>query len=69
MASAVSRMSWSETLQANLFQLFQPIGGVLAGLLFKALIGQTDDQQEECVNHSQLHAEDIPRRIRPRSLS
>src|SRR4051812_48030311 len=30
MASAVSRMSCSLTLQPNLFQLFQPIWGVLA---------------------------------------
>jgi hypothetical protein len=29
-ASAVSRTSDSETLQPNLFQLFQPIGGVFA---------------------------------------
>ena len=29
-ASAVSRISCSLTLQANLFQLFQPIGGVCA---------------------------------------
>src|SRR6185369_2637565 len=32
-ASAVSRMSCSLTLQANLFQLFQPIGGVCANEL------------------------------------
>src|SRR5205807_9443162 len=30
MASAVSRISWSLTLQPNLFQLFQPMGGVWA---------------------------------------
>src|ERR1043166_7425152 len=29
-ASAISLISFSLTLQANLFQLFQPIGGVLA---------------------------------------
>src|SRR5271157_4557301 len=41
MASAVSRMSRSETLQANLFQLFQPMGGVLARPLSRALAGAT----------------------------
>src|SRR6476660_7940675 len=30
MASAVARINCSSTLQANLFQLFQPIGGVSA---------------------------------------
>src|SRR5919197_6455281 len=32
-ASAISRISFSLTLQPNLFQLFQPIGGVLASPL------------------------------------
>jgi hypothetical protein len=30
MASAISRTDLSSTLPANLFQLFQPMGGVLA---------------------------------------
>ena len=41
MASAVSRISRSETLQANLFQLFQPMGGVLASPLSRAHAGAT----------------------------
>src|SRR6185369_16068683 len=36
-ASAISLISFSLTLQANLFQLFQPIGGVLATPLSCAL--------------------------------
>src|SRR5215213_1978951 len=35
-ASAISLISFSLTLQANLFQLFQPIGGVLARPLSRA---------------------------------
>ena len=37
MASAISRTAWSSTRPANLFQLFQPMGGVSASLL--ALMG------------------------------
>ena len=33
MASAVSRISFSLTSQPNLFQLFQPIGGVRASIV------------------------------------
>src|SRR5689334_12730350 len=42
-ASAMSLISFSLTLQANLFQLFQPIGGVLARPLSCALA--LDQQQ------------------------
>ena len=35
MASAISLMSFSLTLQPNLFQLFQPIGGVAARLRYR----------------------------------
>src|SRR5688500_18440031 len=36
MASAICRTNASVTLQLNLFQLFQPIGGVRASPLFRA---------------------------------
>src|SRR4051794_11113978 len=39
MASAVWRMMVSLMLQWNLFQLFQPMGGVVARPLFKATAG------------------------------
>src|ERR1041385_9024231 len=42
-ASAISLISFSLTLQANLFQLFQPIGGVLARPLSCA--AALDEQQ------------------------
>jgi hypothetical protein len=38
-ASAVSRISFSETLQPNLFQLFHPIGGVFPSPLSRAAAG------------------------------
>src|SRR6185437_13324758 len=46
-ASASLRMRSSLTLQANLFQLFQPIGGVLASPLSSALREGAQNRKEE----------------------
>src|SRR5512145_1730269 len=42
MASAICRISVSLMLQPNVFQVFQPIGGVLATPLFSAWAGAAE---------------------------
>src|ERR1043166_8918692 len=49
-ASAISLMSFSLTLQPNLFQLFQPIGGVLARPLSSALTFATENMRSRAAS-------------------
>src|ERR1039458_10820884 len=52
MASAIWRIRSSLTLQANLFQLFHPIGGVLASVLAAAWMESVDIAIERSEEHT-----------------